>query len=458
MNINRMINFSIALILIFSSAACTQIQSPNNTNAPIELVPSVEITSPEMQSTKPVIELPINVSEQRISSELPPEEFMDLANDLNGFAVELLQELNRENEQNLFFSPYSISLALAMAYAGANGITASEMAQVLHFNLPIEEFHSQLNSLDQSLYMVPEYLKDNKDSFQLNIANTLWGQSGYPFRQSYLNRLAKSYGAGLQEVDFINDSEQTRSQINDWVSEETEGKIEDLIPEGGLNSLTRLVITNAIYFNAAWMQPFEKKNTKTDDFYLSDGNAIKTPMMEIEERFSYQRDSDLQLVEIPYLNNRYSMVLVMPNESGLSGFIENLSSEQLSSRLESTRSGKVILRMPKFKFESSFSVNQALRELGMETAFSPIEADFTAMYEPAGDPLYISEVIHKAFVDVDEEGTEAAAATAVVMGATVAEPIDEPVLLAFNHPFMFLIRDRSSGLILFTGLIMNPGK
>lgn len=462
MNSSRVIGFFTVLILIFTNAACSgalptvnSSESENNIEMETNTNSQVRPTSQKDADSQIVHQNPSS-SLERTSGDIPPSELQTLAGGMNNFAVNLLKQINKNPDENLIFSPYSISLALAMAYAGAGGKTAEEMAQVLNFNLPPEELYKQLNSLDQSLYVIPEHLKDQDGSFQLNVANSLWGQSGYPFRQSYFDLLAQYYGAGLQVVDFTKNSDQARSQINDWVSEETEGKIKDLIPPGGVNSLTRLVLANAIYFNAAWLHQFSKQETHPDDFYLNADSKQTAQMMQIKNHFEYKRDAEIQLVDIPYLNDRYSMVLVMPLEKDLSALISELDNDQINSWMQNLSSREVILRTPKFKFETSFSVNQALKELGLETAFSPTDADFSGMYQPDGEPLYISEVIHKAFVDVDEEGTEAAAATAIVMRASDALPENEPLLLEFNHPFLFIIRDHQSGLILFVGKVSNP--
>jgi serpin B len=256
--------------------------------------------------------------------------------------------------------------------------------------------------------------------------------------------------------DFKTSSEQARQSINDWVAQQTEDKIKDLIPQGALNEMTRLVLTNAIYFNANWQEEFNKDLTASEDFVVDETTTVPAEMMQLEHRFGYLKNEDVQMVEIPYLNSRYSMVLAMPISSDLSLFAQNLSLEQLSQSIGEFKNGQIILKMPKFKFETSFSVSSTLQALGMITPFSPESADFSGMFEPGADPLFISNVIHKAFVAVDEKGTEAAAATAVIMEATSAQIEEEPVLLTFNHPFLFLIRDNESGLILFMGNMTNP--
>ncbi|NTW45300.1 MAG: serpin family protein, partial [Anaerolineaceae bacterium] len=372
------------------------------------------------------------------------------------FGLDLFHLLSAQQEGNLFFSPYSISLALSMTLAGAAGNTEQEMAQVLHYDLPQNLIHTQINGLDQSLYIIPEWLKDQESSFQLNVANALWGQSDYAFKPSFLDLLAESYGAGMQLVDFKTANEQARIMINDWVEDQTEEKIKDLIPQGALNELTRLVLTNAIYFNASWQDEFVKELTKPADFYVNEKTKVSVPMMEIQNNFRFSKSNDIQMVEIPYLNSRYSMVLLMPLSSDLSEFGQGMNLVSLTQSIEAFQNGQLILKMPKFEFDSSFSVSSALQDLGMISPFSPTAADFSGMFEQGSDPLFISNVIHKAFVAVDEEGTEAAAATAVIMEATSAMPEEEPVLMVFDHPFIFLIRDSESGLILFMGNMINP--
>jgi serpin B len=442
-------------VLVLSVTACTAAAPTLSTDSPAGTTPiSTQISQGNNMSPENEV---LTSALQRIQTTAEPREQQLLAADLNAFGLDLYQLLAAEPEGNLFFSPYSISLALAMTYAGANAETKEQMAQTLHFTLPDDQIHSSLNNLDQSLYVVPEYIENGEGNFQLNIANAIWGQSGYPFRQEYLDLLAQSYGAGLRIMDFKTAAEPARLEINDWVAQQTEDKIKDLIPQGALTSDTRLVLTNAIYFFGAWLHEFSEDATQPADFYLNSGKTYQTDMMNMEERFSYVKNSDLQMVEIPYFNSRYSMVLLMPLETELDQLTNTLDAVGLQSLLDNLMSGQAILSMPKFKFESSFSVNQALKDLGMVNAFTPGSADFSSMSEPDGDPLYISDVIHKAFVAVDEEGTEAAAATAVIMGIESAMPEEvEPVRLVFDHPFLFLIRDRESGLILFLGRVTEP--
>lgn len=387
----------------------------------------------------------------RQSSDIPADDVRLLSDGLNQFAVDLYRELGKTEPKNIFFSPYSISLALTMAYAGADGETAREMDSVFHYPAALNDLHAVFNSLDQSLYVVPEYIEGEDSGFTLNIANAIWGQADYPFLDSYLDVLAKNYGAGLRAVDFKHQTEAVRKEINDWVEEETQDKIQDLLPPDSLNPDTRLVLTNAIYFNATWQNEFLKELTNTQDFYTMDGEAISVEMMHQQDRFRYVNNERVQMVEMPYVNARYSMVLVMPKAEDLLTYQQNLENQSLSADLENLSNGEVILSMPKFEFENDFSVAEALRTLGMPSAFSPGEANFSRMSEAQTDPLVISDVIHKAFVAVDEEGTEAAAATAVIMGVTSVMEEEPPVPLIFDHPFLFLIRDQQTGIYLFMG-------
>jgi len=453
---NKILSVFLLCSLLFTSVSCTfeivptpdQIEKEN---------PTKTVTTPSKLPNPPVEGIQsISSSRARQLSDTDPGDFISIASQMNGFGLDLYNLLSQQQDGNIFFSPYSISLALSMTFAGASGKTEQEMAQVLHYSLPQNQLHQQINGLDQSLYIIPEWLKDQETSFQLNVANALWGQSDYAFKSTFLDLLAGSYGAGMNLLDFKTGYEKARKLINDWVEDQTEDKIKDLIPEGALNELTRLVLTNAIYFNASWQKEFGKDLTKPADFIVNEKTTVSIPMMQIQNNFGYSKTNDIQIVNVPYLNSRYSMVLMMPLSVELSNFAQQLDLESLDQSLSALQNGTVILKMPKFEFDSSFSVSSALQDLGMISPFSKTDADFSGMYESGSDPLFISDVIHKAFVAVDEKGTEAAAATAVIMEATSAMPEEEPELMVFDHPFIFLIRDNESGLILFMGNLVNP--
>jgi serpin B len=370
----------------------------------------------------------------------------------SAFAFELYEAL-KGKEGNLFYSPYSISLALAMTYAGARGETAQQMADTLHFMLEQDKLHPAFNWLDTELASRGEGAQGKDgEGFRLNIVNAIWGQKDYEFLPTFLDVLAENYGAGLRLLDFITESENSRVTINDWVSDQTEGRIKNLIPPGAIDALTRLVLTNAIYFNAAWEHPFNEKMTADGSFYLLDGGQVTVPMMKQTESFGYTEGEGYQAVELPYDGNELSMVILLPEAGQFEAFEEGLQSQQVSDIISGLQSTEVALTVPKFEFDSDFSLKDTLAEMGMPIAFSG-GADFSGM---TGNPeLAISEVLHKAFVSVDEAGTEAAAATAVIMRLT-AVPGESSVNVTIDHPFIFLIRDIETGAILFVGRVLNP--
>ena len=389
---------------------------------------------------------------ERVTS--PDVNKADLATLVDGnsaFAFDLYQAL-READGNLFYSPYSISLALAMTYAGARGDTTQQMADTLHFALPQNSLHPAFNSLDLELGRRGEGAEGKDgEGFRLNIVNAIWGQEDYKFLAEFLDLLAENYGAGLRILDFINAPEESRITINNWVSEQTEGRIEDLIPQGLIDALTRLVLTNAIYFNAAWQYPFNEEMTEDKPFYLLDGDEITVPMMKQAEMFGYVEGDGYQAVELPYDGGELSMVILLPRAGQFEAFEGSLNARQVSAIPGKLERRQVTLSMPRFEFESSFGLKKALTAMGMPAAFS-MSADFSGM--TGNRNLFIADVVHKSFVSVDEAGTEAAAATAVVMSLTAVP--GNPVEVNIDHPFIFLIRDIETGAILFIGRVVNP--
>lgn len=386
-----------------------------------------------------------------LSPAVAPSDLEELVAGNSAFAFDLYQAIRKE-PGNLFYSPYSISVALAMTYAGARGETERQMAQVLHFALEQARLHPAFNALDQALASRGAGAK-SKDGqpFRLRVANSLWGQAGYTFLPAFLDTLAENYGAGLRLVDFKGAPEDARKAINKWVSDQTEGKIRDLIPHGAIDTLTRLVLANAIYFNAAWMHAFEKEATQDGPFYLLDGSQVAVPMMRQNERFPYFAGKGVQAVELPYDGGEVSMVLLVPDRGAFSAFEEALSAQVVADILARMEYTSVNLAMPRFKYDATLSLADTLRAMGMPEAFSA-NADFSGMDGTRN--LAITDVFHKAFVAVDEAGTEAAAATAVVIGLTAmpARPVD----LTVDRPFIFLIRDIQTGTILFVGRVLNP--
>jgi serpin B len=340
-----------------------------------------------------------------------------------------------------------------MTYAGARGETEQQMADALHYTLPQARLHPAFNALDQALAKRGEGAQ-GKDGqgFRLNVANAIWGQAGYQFLPAFLDLLAGNYGAGLRLLDFVAGPEEARVAINDWVSQQTEERIQDLIPPGLITPLTRLVLTNAIYFNAAWATPFEAELTENGPFTLLDGSEVMEPMMRQTGSLGYAEGPGYQAVELPYDGHELSMVILLPEAGEFEAFEEGLGAGQVESILEGLAYRQVALTMPKFEFESEFSLAQALAALGMPAAFSG-DADFSGM--DGGRDLFISEVVHKAFVSVDEAGTEAAAATAVIVAVTGMP--EAPVEVSLDHPFIFFIRDIQTGAILFVGRVVDPG-
>jgi serpin B len=386
----------------------------------------------------------------RLTSDATDAEMAELVAGNSAFAFDLYQVL-REGNDNLFYSPYSISLALAMTYAGARGETEQQMADTLHLILSQDRLHPAFNGLDLELASRGEGAEGKDgEGFRLNIVNAIWGQEGYEFLPEFLDVLAENYGAGLRLLDFENAPEESRVTINDWVSDQTEGRIEDLIPKGTINTWTRLVLANAIYFDAAWLHPFKAERTHDGTFHLLDGGEVTVPMMAQTESFPYTEGEGYQTVELPYDGGELSMVILLPEAGQFEAFEGSLDAERVSSILKGVKPEDVRLTMPKFTFDSSFKLAETLSDMGMPDAFLYKVADFSGM-DGTGE-LFIGEAIHKAFVDVDEAGTEAAAATAVV-GPGAAPP--PPIEVTVDRPFVFLIRDIETSAILFVGRVVN---
>ena len=389
----------------------------------------------------------------------------------NHFALQLYAKL-RAREGNLFFSPYSISTALAMTYAGARGQTKMQMARVLQF--PMEPYKAlDTDNQGRPFYRIETRLmsheriaaafgslqrslttESKKGGYELTVANALWGQKGYGFLKEFLELIKINFGGGLNEVDFTGDVESARKTINNWVEKETRDKIKNLIPKGVLNQLTRLVLTNAIYFKGNWASQFKDDRTMDAPFTLTGGEKVNVPMMNQTAEFNYMETEDFQGLELPYVDNELSMIILLPKRvGGLAEFEKTLILRNFWQWLAKLRKRKVIVSVPKFRMTSQFGLADVLKSMGMTDAFVPNVADFSGMN--GKKDLFIWAVIHKAYVDVNEEGTEAAAATGVVVGLTSVGPTKIPVFRA-DHPFLFLIRDNRSGSILFIGRVTNP--
>jgi len=386
-------------------------------------------------------------------------------NDL--FALRLYQQL-RTAEGNLFFSPYSISTALTMTYAGAGGQTEKQMAQALCLPtspevleklgatgkpMTREEFAEAFGAIIKGLNAQAE-----KGHYQLSVANALWGQAGYAFLPTFTSLVETEYGGRLREMDFVQAAEQARQTINAWVARQTNDKIRDLVSRGILGPTTRLVLTNAIYFKGDWASQFREDRTGPEPFTRSDGSEIQTAMMNQKASFRYAEvgandDSPVKVLDLPYVDEALSMIILLPQaHDGIALLEERLNAGNLATWLGELRKQEVKVTLPRFKMTSKFNLQEVLTALGMGEAFTST-ADFSGM--TGRRDLCISNVIHQAYVDVNEEGTEAAAATGVVMKLTSVRLDETPVFRA-DHPFVFMIRDNQSGSILFLGRVMSP--
>jgi serpin B len=382
--------------------------------------------------------------ERETSPQVPQEDIAKLIDGNSSFAFDLYQNI-RSGTGNLFFSPYSISMALAMTYAGARGETAQQMAEALDFTLSQENLHPAFNALDLTL------VDNGNDNFRLNIANSLWGQYGFSFENDFLDVLALNYGARMWLVDFITDAENARTKINYWVSEHTENRIDNLLPPGSVDDYTRLVLTNAIYFKATWQNKFDEQDTKEETFTRLDNSQVTVPMMFQSERLRYAAGTGYQAVELPYKDADASMIIILPTLDNFNEFESSLDSELVGAIENGLQYQEVDLKMPKFEFEASLGLSDALKQMGMTAAFSLPPADFTGI--SGENNLYITDVLHKGFVSVDENGTEAAAATAVIVGTLSLPP--PPTPMTIDHPFIFMIR-HNNGSILFLGRVLDP--
>ena len=366
------------------------------------------------------------------------------------FALQLYGTL-RSTEGNLALSPYSISSALAMTYAGARGQTARQMEQTLHFNQRQTDLHPLFAQLDTALMAA-------QGSNELNIANSIWPQEKYPFRQEFLSLLKKDYGATVTPLNYEGGAEQARVTINQWVDDKTRHKIAEIIGPGVLTDLTRMVLVNAIYFKGTWASPFAESATRPDKFYTKPDTTLSVPFMHKRGRFSYGENDQLQLIALPYAGRQLDMIILLPrSRDGIGQLEKSLTVTSLSAWTSEMRDQQVDAALPKFKMSSGFNLAKTLAALGMTDAFDMDKADFSGM-DGKSHWLYISAVLHKAYIDVNEKGTEAAAATAVVMIARgIAPPAEPPRVFRADHPFLFLIRDSTTGSILFMGRVAQPG-
>jgi serpin B len=369
-----------------------------------------------------------------------------MADASNQFALRLYSSIRNHNEGNIFYSPYSIFVALAMTYEGARGQTANEIHSVFHFPRNNAVLRSSLAT---------NYNELNRQdaSYLIRIANALWVQQDHPLLQEYTSIIRRYYIGKASNVDFKTATEQTRETINGWIEQETNNKIKALLPPGSLNPLTRLVLTNAIYFTGTWVRQFYQSATIERDFMISGKRTVKVPMMSrIGDKavFNYNEDESVQILEMKYEGENLSMLVLLPKNGNLTSLEDTLTLEELNQWRNGLTQQRVNVYIPKFSFTGKFSLRSSLEEMGMPTAFTP-SADFSGM--DGTRYLSIQDVIHQAFIDVNEKGTEATAATAVTM--TMKSVTRTPVFLA-NHPFIFVIQDRGTGTILFLGRVIDP--
>lgn len=373
----------------------------------------------------------------------------------NAFGLDLYAHL-RGRAGNLLLSPYSIATALAMAREGAAGETRAQMSAALHLGADGGGGHRDL-----ALLLAPGTVRSHAgrtvkevDAFELSTANRLWVERDLRVEQPFIDRLAAVFGAPLERVDFAR-PDAVRRQINAWVAKQTRDRIRDIVPDGQPSAETLLALVNAIYFKAQWAETFHDGATQVLPFDRGD-TAVDVPMMRMSHAFAYAETDALQLVELPYRGHETSMVVLLPrSKNGLAKLEEGLDAPRLAAHLGALRSRIVALTLPKFRFEASFEASDALGRLGMTSAFHLETADFSGISQ--GQRLAINAVLHKAFIAVDEEGTEAAAATALMLVGAAANP-EAPVPFVADHPFLFLIRHRATGAILFLGRVADPSR
>jgi serpin B len=370
----------------------------------------------------------------------------EAAIDNNAFGLDLYKRVAQSGE-NVFLSPYGIAAALAMTYEGARGDTAVQMSESLHFGVPAARLRPAFQALDQALAPAADA------GYDLHVANALWGMQGHAFKPELVEVLRTAYDAPLHQVDFA-ESEAARATINDWVADATRNKIDELIPSGMLDALTRLVLTNAVYFKGDWAAKFDAKATTPQPFQVLQGKPVKTPLMHQVGTFGYAESTDAQVLSLPYAGEELSMIVVLPRQvDGLSAIEAGLDAAALQAWTAALAQRKVSVFLPRFKVSSSFALADELAALGMKDAFDPDRADLSGL--DGTRTLYIKDVVHESFVEVNEEGTEAAASTGVVVGVRSAGP--PPPEFRADRPFLFFIRHEDTGSILFLGRLVRPG-
>ncbi len=429
----------VALTLVL--AACAQVQpSPNPTSPTPTLPPGVELLKASLA--------------RETTTNITPAELIELVGGNTALAFDLYR-IAAEDGGNVLLSPYSIAAALTMSYAGARGNTATEMREALSFRLSDDRLHAARNQLDLLITAEPvRNPDDERDPFTIRVANSLWGQQGYPFLEDFLSILAANYDAGMNLVDFQTAAEDARQEVNAWVEATTEGRIVDLIPEGAVDELTRLILVNAIWFKAAWHYEFDPDLTADGSWKLLDGSTTNVPLMKGGGRTGYFEGDGFKAINLPYVGEA-SMIVVVPDSGRFAEIASSFGPDDLDQLRGSWGDYEVDLTFPKFEFSADLNLNETLKRLGMVSAFTvpnmPNGADFTGIV--AARELYITDVIHQALISVDEIGTEAAAATAVIVGVT---SMPQSATLVVDRPFLFFIQHTGTGEILFLGHVVDP--
>ncbi|HUU40073.1 MAG TPA: serpin family protein [Desulfatiglandales bacterium] len=449
MRIKYLIGIVIVIILLGLSLVLSGCGSDSDSSTSSTETSDLDTTSNEtilIQSDK----------ERNTSPDVSEEDISTLVEGNTAFTLDLYHFLaNEKQDENRFFSPYSISLCFAMVYGAARNNTEAQMEEVFHYTLGQDYLHSAFNALDLDLTSrEQDYDGDGEKDFKLNIANSMWGQKNYKFLTEYLDLLAENYGAGIQLLDLQHEPDSSCEVINDWVSEKTEGLIDSIIRSNDLNEYSLFVLVNAIYFKAKWMNEFQEESTADDLFYAPQGE-VTIPMMHQWCYVNYGEGENYQAAEIPYKGNTTGMLVLLPREGKFEEFESSLTTERLAQIIENLESQEVVLKLPKFDCEpDEIDLKDVLSQMGMTDPFVFTVGDFSGM---DGIPrwIYIHFARHKAFVSVDEQGTEAAAAT-VVGGGGGGYPSPPEIEFIVNRPFIFFIRDRVTGAILFMGRILDP--
>lgn len=421
----------VALSLCAACGSSTNEQTPDK-NAPGELIQS-ELT-------------------REISPDVDQGTLEQLTEDNRAFAFDLMEQIRSKEDGNIFLSPHSISIALGMTYPGTAGETKTQLADVLNFTLAEEKLHRAFNRLDLELEKRNHVtLNDYEEGTPptLNIVNATWGQQDYPFASDFLDTLAVNYGAGVRTVDFSSDSEAVRQQINQWVEDQTNERIKDLLPENSISSSTRLVLTNAIYFLAGWQIPFPENATKDEPFYLLDGTSVDVPLMRETGDYSYFNDDETNAVSLPYVGRDLSLIALQPADADdFEAWEAALSQEYFDFVVEQLQASHGLLVFPRFEVEGQYDIKALFEQMGWSNF-----GDLRAMHQDQQAGLEISAILHKSFISLDEKGTEAAAATAVAVDESLPQVEFE---LRFDRPFYYVIYDHPTDSILFLGRLLEP--